>query len=100
MGKKGHEENTSAWENDDYSTMYDQAFAERDPKKALALKKQMVLKLLDAATMVPTPIHSNDVYAWDWVKNYYGETSAGFMNMNPMLERLWIDPAQKKQAGF
>ncbi len=100
MGKKGHEENTSAWVNDEYSQMYDQAFAERDPKKALALKKQMVLKLLDAATMIPTPIHSQDAYAWSWVKNYYGETSAGFMNMNPIVKLLWIDQNQKKQLGF
>jgi peptide/nickel transport system substrate-binding protein len=100
MGKQGHEENTAAWVNDEYSKMYDQAFAERDPKKSLAIKKQMVLKFLDAAPFVPTAINTKDVYAWSWVKNYYGETSAGFMNHNPMLKLLWIDQNEKKQLGF
>jgi len=100
FGVKGHEENTSAWVNDDYTNMYNQAFAERDAKKALALKKQMAVKLLEAATMIPTAVHSQDAYAWPWVKNYYGEISAGFMDHNPMLERLWIDPNVKKQMGF
>ncbi len=100
LGVKGHEENTSAWVNDDYTNMYNQAFAERDAKKALALKKQMAVKLLEAATMIPTAVHSQDAYAWPWVKNYYGEISAGFMDHNPMLERLWIDPNVKKQMGF
>jgi peptide/nickel transport system substrate-binding protein len=100
FGVKGHEENTSAWVNDDYTNMYNQAFSERDPKKSLALKKQMVLKFLDAAPMIPTPVNSLDVYAWSWVKNYYGETSAGFMNHNPILKLLWIDQNLKKQMGF
>jgi peptide/nickel transport system substrate-binding protein len=100
MGVKGHEENTSAWVNDDYTKQYDQAFAERDPVKSLALKKTMALKMLDAATMVPTPVHATYAYAWPWIKNYYGEISAGFMQFNPMLKLLWIDQALKTKMGF
>jgi peptide/nickel transport system substrate-binding protein len=100
MGVKGHEENTAAWVNEDYTKMYDQAFAERDAAKSLALKKDMVIRLLDAAPMVPTPVHSTDAYAWPWVKNYYGEISAGFTLYNPMLKLLWIDQGMKSQMGY
>jgi len=99
MGVKGHEENTSAWDNAQYTADYNKAFAERDAAKSLAIKKDMVMRLLDAATMVPTPVHALNAYAWPWVKNYYGEISAGFMNFNPMLEELWIDQGLKTKMG-
>ena len=37
---------------------------------------------------------------WPWLKNYYGETEAGYHNCIPMISRLWIDQAQKKTLGF
>ncbi len=100
MGVKGHEENSSAWDNAQYTSDYDKAFAERDPSKSLALKKEMVLRLLDAATMMATPVHSLNAYAWPWVKNYYGEISAGFMNFNPMLKFMWIDQGSEDEDGI
>jgi peptide/nickel transport system substrate-binding protein len=100
MGVKGHEENTGAWVNDEYTKAYEQAFAERDATKSLAIKKDIVIKFLDSASMIPTPVYTTDCYAWSWVKNYYGEISAGFMGHNPMLKLMWIDQAQKKKLGF
>jgi hypothetical protein len=30
---------------------------------------------------------------WPWLKNYYGETDAGYSNLMPMISELWIDPS-------
>jgi len=100
MGVKGHEENTSDWDNSSYTESYNKAFSERDPVKSLAIKKDMTLKHLDSASMVFTPVHANYCYTWPWVKNYYGEISTGFLNYNPMLRTIWIDQDQKKKMWF
>jgi peptide/nickel transport system substrate-binding protein len=100
MGVKDHEENTGAWVNDEYTKMYEQAYAERDAAKSIAIQKQMVIKFFDGASMIPTPVYTTDCWAWSWIRNYYGEISAGFMGHNPMLKLMWIDQAAKKKLGF
>ena len=99
MGLAGNEGDTGEWNDPWFNNAFQQILSERDASKALALEKQMVLKFLDGASMIPTPLHAKEDYVWPWVKNYHGEISAGYFNFNPMLKQLWIDQALKKKLG-
>lgn len=99
MGLEGNEGDAGAWKSTWYKNAYNQIVVERDATKALKLEKQMVLRFLGGASMIPMPLHANEDYVWPWVKNYYGAISAGYYNFDPMLEQMWIDKGLKKSLG-
>jgi len=100
QGLYGNIENYSEWEDEQFTTWYGQAFSERDPDKALAIKKDMILRYLDAAAEIPTARIYNLTYAWPWINNYYGAVSGGYHHVMPMVNVMWIDQDLKAEMGY
>jgi peptide/nickel transport system substrate-binding protein len=64
-----------------------------------AMKKLFVDMLTDAAYIPMGNPKILNCY-WPWLKNYYGETEAGYHSLTQMLERMWIDQSKKSSLGF
>ncbi len=81
-----------------YNAMYSAAQATQDTTSRVAQKKAMGVYILDQAYQIgfANPYVLNCY--WPWVKNYYGEISAGnYTDIMPMVTQLWID--QTAQAA-
>jgi len=64
------------------------------------IAKQLCIDLIDDCPYIAIGAPKQICYAWPWVKNYYGEVETGFINYEPMWERLWIDQAMKAEMGY
>ena len=67
-------------------------------ERTAKLKKLFADMLTDASYL---PMGNSQILNcyWPWLKNYYGETDAGYHCLVPMISRMWIDAAQKKSLG-
>jgi len=71
-----------------------------DTAERNAIFKDLVIHHLDTCSRIQMPAPYVLVSWWQWVKNYYGETEAGYLNLNPMLSRMWIDQDLKAEMGY
>jgi peptide/nickel transport system substrate-binding protein len=87
--------NTSALylSTEPFAAMYQTIINDTDLTKQTSDIKQMALAVLADAGYIPfaDPVELNCY--WPWLKNYYGETDAGYSNLMPMISELWIDPS-------
>ena len=65
-----------------------------------ALMKKLFVDMLTDAAYLPMGNPKILNCYWPWLKNYYGETEAGYHQVTQMVERMWIDQAQKSSLGF
>jgi peptide/nickel transport system substrate-binding protein len=84
-----------------YNALYDKAQATQDTAARVALKQQLGIYLLDNAFGIPlTNQYVLDCY-WPWLKNYYGEVTAGNYNdIMPFVSQMWIDENMKTSMGY
>jgi ABC-type transport system substrate-binding protein len=80
--------------------MWKKADQETDPVARSADEKQEALALMDDVGWIPfADPYSLNCY-WPWIKNYYNEVEAGYINYMPMINTMWIDPNVKKNLGY
>ncbi|MDP2920035.1 MAG: ABC transporter substrate-binding protein [Dehalococcoidia bacterium] len=70
---------------------------EAEVDKAL---KELNVYAIDQAPCIWLPTQYYFTYWWPWVKNYYGELSAGALTWAPILTRIWVDQDMKKKMGY
>jgi peptide/nickel transport system substrate-binding protein len=93
--------NVAEWNEDPtYSERILDIEDELDFSKKAAVIKQLCLDIVDAAPNLAIAHPHKNCYVWPWVKNYYGEISASFVNFAPMFNRLWIDTDMKEEMGY
>jgi len=84
-----------------YNAMFDKAQTIQDPTQLTAAKQALGLYFIDNAYGIGlgNP-YSLNCY-WPWLKNYYGEISAGnYSDVAPMISEMWIDQNLKKSLGY
>ena len=81
--------------------MYDKAQATPDVASQVAQQKAMGVYSIDNAFSIgfTNPIMLNCY--WPWVKNYYGEISAGnYGDITAFAKEIWIDQNLKTSLGY
>jgi len=91
--------NVSCWEDPHGVDLLDRAFRERDEAKCNELVKELNMYWLDQAVAFRCPQRYSYIVWWPWLKNYAGETSAGFHHRGYVDARIWIDQELKKEMG-
>jgi ABC-type transport system substrate-binding protein len=84
-----------------YNAMYDKAQATVDTDSRVAQKKVMGVYVFDNAFGIG--LTNPDVLNcyWSWLKNYYGEITAGnYCDIMPMVSQMWIDEGMKTKLGY
>ena len=84
-----------------FNDMFDKAQNTPDVASQIAQQKAMAIYTIDQAYSIglANPFMLNCY--WPWVKNYYGEISAGnYSDVMPMLKQIWIDRALKTKLGY
>jgi peptide/nickel transport system substrate-binding protein len=84
-----------------FNAMFDKAQATPDVASQVAQQKAMGVYSIDNAFSIgfTNPIMLNCY--WPWVKNYYGEISAGnYGDVMPMVKEIWMDMTLKQQLGY
>jgi peptide/nickel transport system substrate-binding protein len=83
-----------------YTAEYKAIIADTDLTKLAADEKQLAQGCLADAGLIPfaNPVLLNAY--WPWMKNYYGETDAGYDNLSAELSRMWIDQNMKTTMGY
>ncbi|MDD5288721.1 MAG: ABC transporter substrate-binding protein [Dehalococcoidales bacterium] len=79
---------------------YKDASAETDPLKALALARKGNEQYVKDVPQIWLPAEYTYEFCWPWVKNWYGEISAGSFDMGVVTSRIWIDPDLKQKMGY
>jgi len=92
--------NSSHWSNTYFDEQIALALQTVDPAARSAIQKAMGLLFINEASCIPLPVAYNLCYWWPWVKNYYGETEAYYINYEPMYSRMWIDEDLKAEMGY
>ncbi len=69
-------------------------------RERVAIFKAAFAAWMDHACRMVLPAPYSLCYWWPWVKNYYGETTVGFLDQAPILSRVWIDQNLKKAMGY
>ena len=84
-----------------FNNMYDTAQQAQDLNAQTAQKKAMGVYFLDNAYGLGF-VNPNKVSCyWPWLKNYYGEITAGnYGDIMPMVTQMWIDQNLKKSMGY
>ena len=84
-----------------FNDMFDKAQNTPDVASQIAQQKAMAIYTIDQAYSIglANPFMLNCY--WPWIKNYYGEISAGnYSDVMPMLKQIWIDQALKTKLGY
>jgi peptide/nickel transport system substrate-binding protein len=69
-------------------------------KEINAAMKQLAVYCIDQAPFIWLPGIYKYMAWWPWVKNYYGEVTAGAQRSGPVITRIWIDQELKKKMGY
>jgi peptide/nickel transport system substrate-binding protein len=81
--------------------MFDKGQNTPDVASQVAQQKAMAVYTIDQGWSIgfANPYMLNCY--WPWVKNYYGEISAGnYSDVMPMIREMWIDQALKTKLGY
>jgi peptide/nickel transport system substrate-binding protein len=97
---EGRRYNMADYNNPTYNEMYLAAEAEMDQDKQNDMVRELSIMLLDDAPYLPLGSPYQISMTWPWVQNYYGEVETGFINYEPMINRIWIDQVMKKDMGY
>ena len=84
-----------------FNDMFDKGQNTPDVASQVAQQKAMAVYTIDQGWSIgfANPYMLNCY--WPWVKNYYGEISAGnYSDVMPMIREMWIDQALKTKLGY
>ena len=87
--------------NDELKAMLDEqyTFIASDAERE-RLTKKMLIAGCELAPVISMPFPVGYHCWWPWVKNYFGEYDTIHLNPAPMIARLWLDQALKKEMGY
>ncbi|MDD5039219.1 MAG: ABC transporter substrate-binding protein, partial [Dehalococcoidales bacterium] len=91
--------NTSFYSDSVIDEAFDKASSTTNPvEEAAALKKanERYVELVPVIWLAAPMMYQ---YCWPWVKNWYGEVSAGQYAEGPIVARMWVDQALKNKMG-
>lgn len=91
--------NYSNYSSPEFDALAEQMLQELDIDKRNKLIKEASLLVLKDAVQIPLSVNVGRNYWWPWIKNYYGEYSAGDGEFITLLSHAWIDQDLKKQMG-
>ncbi|GAI20098.1 unnamed protein product, partial [marine sediment metagenome] len=78
---------TDAWFDETLTNV----FSETDDTKIAEITKEMNAYLLGTCSTIQLPTSYRYMYAWPWVKNWYGEVYVAAYIGGPIVARIWID---------
>jgi len=90
--------NFSNYSNEYFDEQIEKAFATLDEADREVILEELFVMTLDAVPTISFSLSQHAVHWWPWVKNYYGEISAG--GFNPPTDLLWIDQDLKAEMGY
>jgi peptide/nickel transport system substrate-binding protein len=62
--------------------------------------RELTVRHLDNVAYISLPGNRYYIYAWPWVKNYYGEINLGYINdASQAFAHIWIDEDLKRSMG-
>lgn len=70
-----------------------------DWKEIDQLYRDLKIKVIDQAYMIPSPTPHNFTMWWPWIKNYNGETNLSFAGGGNWEKFVWIDRDLKETMG-
>lgn len=92
--------NYSNWDDAQFGEMINGILAEQDEEtlneKIKAIDVYQALSFTTKTLLVPYVTTA----WWPWVKNYYGEKEATYIQEAPIAARIWIDQELKKEMGY
>ena len=75
------------------------ALSFKDNKAADAVHKELMKYVLDQAWTIPMPSPVSYTMWQPWLKNYYGNTTVGYINEPNWTQWAWVDQDLKKSMG-
>jgi peptide/nickel transport system substrate-binding protein len=75
------------------------ALSFKDNKSADALHKELMKYVLEQAWVIPMPSPVSYAMWQPWLKNYYGNTTIGYINEPNWTQWAWVDNGLKKSLG-
>ena len=93
--------NYGQYSNPEFDKLIAAAQQEADAAEQTRLIKEASLIALRDAYGIPLHLDPGRIYAWPWIKNYYGELSlqddCGF---SALVKYMWIDQDLKAKMGY
>ena len=91
--------NHSAFSDPEMDRLNEAAKQEIDGDKRNALNREAAVFMIRHVINIPLAVNVAANYWWPWVKNYWGEFSAGDGEFITLLAHAWIDQDLKKKMG-
>jgi peptide/nickel transport system substrate-binding protein len=91
--------NFAGYSSPQFDALAARMLQELDIAKRNEMIKEAAVLVIKDAVRVPLHLGVGRNYWWPWLKNYYGEYSAGDGEDLSILSHAWIDQALKKQMG-
>jgi peptide/nickel transport system substrate-binding protein len=91
--------NFAGYSSPEFDALADKMLQEIDVAKRNEMIKQAAVLVLRDAVRVPLHVNVGRNYWWPWIKNYFGEYSAGDGEYISILSHAWIDQSLKKKMG-
>jgi peptide/nickel transport system substrate-binding protein len=91
--------NFAGYSSPEFDGLADKMLTEIDGAKRAAIVKQGALVAFRDSIRVPLHVGVGRTYWWPWIKNYYGELSAGDGEYTSLLAEAWLDQGLKKKMG-
>lgn len=89
------------WNEPQYEQDYLTAKATTDDVERNRILKSLNVQAIDAIGYIPLPANYYYIYAWPWVKNYYGESNLGYIaDASQAWAQVWIDQELKETMGY
>lgn len=86
------------WNDPQYEKDYLAAKATTDDAERNKKLKELNVRAIDAVAYINMPGGTYYVYAWPWLKNYYGETNYGYINdASRCWATAWLDQELKNK---
>jgi peptide/nickel transport system substrate-binding protein len=91
--------NFAGYSSKEFDDLANKMLQEIDVNKRNEMIKQAAIITLRDAVRVPLHLQVGRNYWWPWIKNYFGEFSAGDGEYSTLLAHAWIDQGLKKKMG-
>jgi peptide/nickel transport system substrate-binding protein len=75
------------------------ALSFKDNQAADAIHKELMKYVLDQAWTIPMPSPVSYTMWQPWLKNYYGNTTVGYINEPNWTQWAWVDQNLKNSMG-
>jgi len=75
------------------------ALSFKDNQAADAIHKELMKYVLDQAWAIPMPSPVSYTMWQPWLKNYYGNTTVGYINEPNWTQWAWVDQNLKNSMG-